>query len=581
MFLYIQMQVGDNKGLGSSIPGGDGFPFSLDSFNGLELRDSVMGDEEGDVFELDKGGVNVGTSQPFYIPSDVIKGPHGNWTKKLPPYLDSNNQTVPPDQVGWLRKREKRDGTLEKRTTTVYLSLTQCTRPSTNKTNAAGLFPQLEVYVSTSNKLQLPGPGKDSSLQTVATASAGYLSMEIEADDNVYISVAAPNSTDYQGNYGFHIAASIDDYFFKTVELEEDQPPVLYFLDSDQNAALLVTNNLTQANEGSDNFNQWMNMTPPYMMWAQNTNNTDLDGLEMSVCALNGFAKVKSNAKDDVTMTSRGLGNKPKQQFYLLGLNSSSTYYGTLGTAQNASNNLGFTDGEIGGGGTVWSRMNFTTKIGVFPSRILLSEGRRFPSNPNKTVEELRQIYDNYTSTYYQNFNYSLQQIQCHADPESMFSLSVDCDKCAQAYKQWLCSVSIPRCADFSSNDSYKHVRNAAQAFINGSHLPEDSPYRQEAKSNYSRNAIIDTLIKPGPYREILPCTDICYTMVKDCPAALQFGCPTGALLNASYGYRNSEGIITCSYLGAAYYLSLGARLGIWGGFYMLAGMWALWWALW
>lgn len=162
-----------------------------------------------------------------------------------------------------------------------------------------------------------------------------------------------------------------------------------------------------------------------------------------------------------------------------------------------------------------------------------------------------------------------------------MFSLSVSCSKCAEAYKQWLCSVSIPRCADFSSTESFTHVRNAGQAFINGTRIPESSPLRQETKSNVSRNAIIDELIQPGPYREILPCTDICYTMVKSCPASFGFGCPTGKLLNSSYGYRNSDGIITCSYLGAAYYLSLGARLGIWGGFSMLAGMWGIWWALW
>lgn len=203
------------------------------------------------------------------------------------------------------------------------------------------------------------------------------------------------------------------------------------------------------------------------------------------------------------------------------------------------------------------------------------------PSHPDKSNEELREIYDNYTSTYFQNFNYSLQQTACEADNESQYSLSVGCDDCRRSYKQWLCSVSIPRCVDFSSNESYSQIRNAGQAFVNGTKIPDDSQLRKQIKTNVSRNAIIDQLIQPGPYREILPCQDICTTMVKDCPASLSFGCPTGELLNASYGYRNSEGIITCSYLGAAFYLNLGARLGIWGGFYMLAGMWGLWALLW
>lgn len=184
------------------------------------------------------------------------------------------------------------------------------------------------------------------------------------------------------------------------------------------------------------------------------------------------------------------------------------------------------------------------------------------PSNPKLSVDKLRTIYDDYAAAFYQNFTYSLQQIQCKTSEESMFSLAVDCDDCAKAYKQWLCGVTIPRCADYSSNATYLAVRNAGQAFINGSSLPDDSPYRQSVASNTSRNPIIDEEIMPGPYKEILPCQDICHTLVKDCPSALGFGCPQGAWMNSSYGYRNSEGIITCSYLGAVYYLSLGEKLG-------------------
>lgn len=162
-----------------------------------------------------------------------------------------------------------------------------------------------------------------------------------------------------------------------------------------------------------------------------------------------------------------------------------------------------------------------------------------------------------------------------------MFSLTVGCSDCANAYKQWLCSVSIPRCADFSSNETYLMVRNAGQDFINGSSLPKDSPYRQSVVTNASRNTLIDTKIKPGPYKEILPCLDVCHSLVQSCPMSLGFGCPRGPWLNASYGYRDPNGDITCSYLGAAYYLNIGARMGVWGSIYMLFGMWVVWWALW
>lgn len=178
------------------------------------------------------------------------------------------------------------------------------------------------------------------------------------------------------------------------------------------------------------------------------------------------------------------------------------------------------------------------------------------PSNPSLNVTQLTAIYDDNAAALYKNFSYSLQQIQCNATDISAYSLAVGCDDCAAAYKQWLCAVTIPRCADFSNNADFLRVRNAAQAFLNGTEIPRDSPLVQSPVESRSRNSLIDTEIKPGPYKEILPCQDLCFDLVRNCPASLKFSCPDGAALNASYGYRNANGDITCSYLGAAYYLS-------------------------
>lgn len=65
-----------------------------------------------------------------------------------------------------------------------------------------------------------------------------------------------------------------------------------------------------------------------------------------------------------------------------------------------------------------------------------------------------------------------------------------------------------------------------------------------------SRNPMIDTKIRPGPYKELLPCKDICYNLVRSCPAALQFACPLeGHGLNYSYGNPNPHpgSEITCN----------------------------------
>ncbi|CAI7642541.1 unnamed protein product [Penicillium glandicola] len=557
---------------------GAGLPLALDSFNGLELRDSV--DEDGESNGLDlvrrypnnakalgnnqfqsPGALEIGDVHWFYLPSTVVNGKHDPAGKGLPAYV---NATDADDDVSSSELR-KRDGDFSKRaTTTVYLSLTTCSKPYTNKTSAQGKFPQLQVYVSTSEKLEQPGPGKNSSLQDIYTAVGGYVNITMDTDSDVFIGVVAPNSTDYSGDYTYQIAASIDAFFHNVVA----DDPNLFFIDADVSAALLVTNNLTQSDKNSSNYQEWMNIIPPFTMFAHNINDTALEGLERSFCALDALSQVgRISNSTEVGMTNRGLGNKPKEQFYITGLNQSSSYSGLLAMVGNstASGN-----GIIGGGGKVWQPMNFTTKADnncavLFNLTFCSEVAYAVPSNPKLSVDKLRTIYDDYASAFYQNFSYSLQQIQCKTSEEGMFSLAVGCDDCRNAYKQWLCGVTIPRCADFSSDAPYLAVRNAGQAFINGSSLPEDSPYRQSVASNSSRNAIIDEEIKPGPYKEILPCRDICHTLVKDCPSALGFGCPEGRWMNASYGYRNSDGIITCSYLGAVYYLSLGERLGAWG----------------
>jgi len=80
--------------------------------------------------------------------------------------------------------------------------------------------------------------------------------------------------------------------------------------------------------------------------------------------------------------------------------------------------------------------------------------------------------------------------------------------------------------------------------------------------TNSSRNPLIDQTIQPGPYKEVLPCEDLCYDIVQSCPAIFGFGCPiSGKGMELSYGRRsNDSGIITCSYVGAAYYLSSSGR---------------------
>ena len=178
------------------------------------------------------------------------------------------------------------------------------------------------------------------------------------------------------------------------------------------------------------------------------------------------------------------------------------------------------------------------------------------PANPQtfNTTELLAQQYDQYARALYQNFTYSLQQIPCDTTASAQYSLARNCNDCAAAYKQWLCAVTIPRCADFSDPAPWLLPRATNYSFINSSYavVTDGDPVfnttnRSKTYFSSSRNPMIDAVIKPGPYKELLPCKDICYNLTRSCPAALQFACPlAGHGLEYSYG-SPSPGNISCN----------------------------------
>ena len=195
------------------------------------------------------------------------------------------------------------------------------------------------------------------------------------------------------------------------------------------------------------------------------------------------------------------------------------------------------------------------------------------PGNPSKfsTSKDLAKFYDDQAKESYDNFDKALQQIPCEIANTGQFSLARTCDDCAKAYKSWLCTTMIPRCQDYSRSDPWLQPRNIAQAFPNGSmSAPEllgmDTGALASLSLNSSRNPKIDEMVQPGPYKEILPCQDLCYNLVQSCPAAMGFSCPRPGMMGfeAAYGYRpngsvGEEGMVTCNYPGAAYHLSRAA----------------------
>lgn len=519
--------------------------------------------------------IDIGTTQYWTFPQEAIDGPPGVVGSGLP-----GSRLVKKDEVegDTLIGREKRQ--TEKQ---VWISLNTCLQPFNNVTDADGnaaMPPQLQMYVSRSDSNQKPGPDVDDPDQIVSTVDGGYALYNGSGDSSVYVGISAPNGTELSGIWNYEIAASIDaPYHYANTSWAN-----LYFVDGDNHAALLITNDTTQAESNSTTFQEWMSIAPPYGMFAIPHTSQSIYSVRNSYCGLKNSPVILTHLQGAVnqntaSMTSRGLGGKPKEQFYLTNLTSSSPYWGILAMEGNSTASG---PGVVGGGGMVFAAMNFTTKAlencALMYNLTFCSEvAYAVPSNPELFppltggYPQLAGLYDSYAARMYQYFNYSLQQIPCNTTSTAQYSLARNCDDCARAYKQWLCAVTIPRCEDFNNTSAYLKPRNLGQNFVNGSSistLPDfgidgsQHALLSDVATNSSRNPIIDADVRPGPYKEVLPCEDLCYDLVQSCPAALGFSCPLrNRGLEDSYGIRsNDSGVISCSYLGAAYYLSGGER---------------------
>ncbi|KAF2145970.1 uncharacterized protein K452DRAFT_263407 [Aplosporella prunicola CBS 121167] len=453
----------------------------------------------------------------------------------------------------------------------VYITVNVCRQPTSNNTAAADL-PQLTMYISTSSKNKNPGPDSNAGEQATATLTGGFASYTTRANSDVYVGLSTPElPQNYSGHWTYELAASIDQSFHRFNERDPTNAFV-YLVDSDTTSALFTTDNLTQANADDPVYQEWMKTGTPFQVYAYNTNSTVIKGLERSFCGLQrAWADQPTSLSNG--MTTRGSGNKPKEQFYLMGLNGSTEYFGY---PVMYGNSTATGPGVVGGGGQVWSPVTFRTKRDhncqvIFDLDFCSEVAYAVPSNPSRyNMNSLRTLYDDNAAELYQNFNYSLQQIPCNTTTTAQYSLARTCDDCARDYKNWLCAVTIPRCDDFSSPHTWLQPRNVGAPFLDG-HTLDDADWSRDRDpdtnatltdrlyANSSRNSLIDDKVQPGPYKEVLPCEDLCYSLVQSCPAQFGFACPSrGRGLEHSYGNRDGIGSsnITCSYLGAFYYVN-------------------------
>lgn len=464
-----------------------------------------------------------------------------------------------------LRRRQEDSARL------AYLTFNTCLQPQPNSTLSEDdsfdeIVPQLRLFLSNDSNNKRPGPDVDDPAQIEIPIIQGYANYTMNVTSDWWIGVYAEDLSSeekqkWSGVWNYELAVSTEGKYHELMTRQS-----LYWIDSDSNSALLITGNMTDDVEPT---------YLPYVFYAQSENvRAKFKGIENSYCAVSQLAQI-GRANVASRITERGLGNLPKQQIHVTGLNKSSTYFAYLAKPGNAS------VGTAPRGGKLWTPIRLATKGEgncqvIFDLPFCSEVAYAVPSNPTlfDTPQKLAAFYDAYADSLYKNFTYSLNQYPCEAPSTSRYSLTRDCNDCAKAYKEWLCAVTIPRCADFSSSFGYLAPRALDQKFFNATSQTEISnpkaeellnAYTEEEKAvQKSRNPRIDEFIKPGPYKEIKPCIDLCYTLVQSCPSNFGFSCPQMGSWGqmGSYGERSDDGDVTCSWLGAAYFLSAGTKEG-------------------
>jgi calcium channel MID1 len=178
---------------------------------------------------------------------------------------------------------------------------------------------------------------------------------------------------------------------------------------------------------------------------------------------------------------------------------------------------------------------------------------------------ELRALYDNITEAYYKNFTNSLAQVACDTAGEAQYSLARTCKDCERDYKNWLCSVLIPRCEDWDADGEWLQERNVNAPFSDGSltftgnvSLEINNTKRNRLGYNTTRNPGIDPVVPNRPYKEMLPCEDLCFDLVRSCPPQLKFSCPNSPAKELTYGKRDPNEVeLRCNFPNAVVKLNV------------------------
>ena len=124
---------------------------------------------------------------------------------------------------------------------------------------------------------------------------------------------------------------------------------------------------------------------------------------------------------------------------------------------------------------------------------------------------------DGWADNFLSNMANLTVMLTTQACGRDLYSPLVTCADCAAAYRNWLCAVSLPRCAEYPAASS---STSASVASSTATLEPALSVMNASSARNQSLPPFADT------YTVVQPCIEVCNAADRACPPLLGFRCP-------------------------------------------------------
>ena len=364
----------------------------------------------------------------------------------------------------------------------------------------------------------------------------GFANLTVPAvndGSDLTVLVSTPESSS-STNWAFEVGISLESTAWHTL----DRLPLFAFDDSDNTSALLTSPTYSS---------RILKQPPSYELYAVPDAQVRA-GLVNSTCYIRSLQTVPASRINQTTTTrgvyelseeEGGLVNETlrqgrREQFTLQGLNPFTNYsvWGFQPESRLIAGNMTAS--------RLFRQQWFSTKRTASNCRLVSdlafcpNVAYSVPAPPTMETNLLMSLYDNATTEALAGFNTTLSLFSCDEPVRSvqgMYSYVRTCSQCREAYRSWVCAMTMPRCVDEDE-----------RASMNDTDPDKAITTFPRASANDSRTPFLPAAA--FPYTELPPCVDVCELVYASCPPIISkaFGCPLPTItMEQSYGVPYTE----------------------------------------